>query len=270
MGKAAGMEQSFLAHRSGNIYGPRSLEDNWFEDRDQDVVGDVGGKLINRTTKRGLARRGFETHFLTAPRCFRRIDMLSMRRCTGDLVEPQFETTNRADYSKPVKHIPKTKHKIVRLDTFKHAKNPRPTEKPNDEISMWCTHPRHPDSHGRRCLETTTQSEYEKGLRPVEDPLLPPVAAALQCRGGHEKASTNYFVFPFGHAKNNFLSTPGARTTFLRESPLTGCASPDPKAEGEEPKRFARHYAFTGMARRSGARVFYDEKPENVAPSAEE
>lgn len=261
------METSFLAHRSGNIYGPSTLEDNWYEDRDQDVTGEPSGKMIGRDIGRNLARRSFETHFITAPRCFRRVDMTSLRRCLGDTAGPEHETTNRTDFTAPVKPVVKKVHKMVRLDTFKHAKNPRPTERPQDEITMWSSHPRHPDSHGRRELETTTQNEYLSGLTVKEDPLLPALGAPLECRGGHEKAKTNFNVFPFGHAKNNFSSTPGMRNTFGRDSCISvghGIAKEASTAGDNEPKRFARHYAFTGMARREGARVYYDEKPPLV------
>jgi len=255
------METSFLAHRSGNIYGPAVLEDNWYEDRDQDVTGEPTGKMINRNISRSMARRNFETHFITAPRCFRRVDMTSLRRCLGDTAGPEHDTTSRVDFEAPVRPVTKKLHKMVRLDTFKHAKNPRPTERPQEEITMWSSHPRHPDSFGRRELETTTQSEYESGLTEKEDPLR--VGGTLACRGGHEKAKTNFNVFPFGHAKNNFNSTPGVRDSFGRENLMTegnGVGASKPLGDGE-PKRFARVYSFTGMARRGGARVFYDEKP---------
>ena len=65
------------------------------------------------------------------------------------------------------------------------------------------------------------------------------------------------------HAKNNFNSTPGVRDPFGRENLMTegnGVGASKPLGDGE-PKRFARVYSFTGMARRGGARVFYDEKP---------
>jgi len=48
------METSCLAHRSGRIFGPDTLEDNWFEDRDQSVAGGVGGKLISKDTQGGF------------------------------------------------------------------------------------------------------------------------------------------------------------------------------------------------------------------------
>merc|ERR1712166_1500501 len=58
-------------------------------------------------------------------------------------------------------------------------------------------------------------------------------------------------------------STPGVRDSFGRENLMTegnGVGASKPLGDGE-PKRFARVYSFTGMARRGGARVFYDEKP---------
>lgn len=60
------------------------------------------------------------------------------------------------------------------------------------------------------------------------------------------------------HAKNNFLVTPGARTNFNKTASITGNPAPERK-NSDEPQRFGRHYAFTGMSRRAGARVFYDE-----------
>ena len=90
------MQTSFLAHRSGGIYGPSTLEDNWYhshphqtgivdhccryEDREQDVIGEVGGKMIGRHSIRGVARRDFETHFTTAPRV----------RCTTSFLDSKF------------------------------------------------------------------------------------------------------------------------------------------------------------------------------------
>lgn len=222
-------------------------------------MGDVGGKLIARHAQRGTVRRQFEPWAICAPRCFRRMDLLSMRRCLGEGEYAEYETTARVDFATPLKPRQKEKQKLVRIDTFKHAKNTRPTERPQDENSMWNLHPRHQDDHGRRCLETTTQTEYMKGLTAKQDPLMP-ASGALQCRGGHEKAKTNFNVFPFGHAKNNFITTPGFRSTFARDAPLTGSPS-QIRTETDEQKRFARQYFFTGMARRAGARVFYDEKP---------
>ena len=141
---------------------------------------------------------------------------------------------------------------------------PRPTNTAQDG-GMWSTHPRHPEDHGMRYFDTTTAQELENGLRPREDLVLPPVGEGQGpdvCRGGHEKASTNYHVFPFGHAKNNFYCTPGNRSIFNRTSSmLTRGAAPSPGMEDKtgEPKRFGRRYAFTGASRRAGARVFYDE-----------
>lgn len=130
---------------------------------------------------------------------------------------------------------------------------------------MWSTHPRHPEDHGIRYFETTTATELDNGLKPREDLVLPPVGEGQGpdvCRGGHEKAATNFHVFPFGHAKNNFYATPGNRSIFNRTSSmLTRGAAPSPGADEKtgEPKRFGRRYAFTGASRRAGARVFYDE-----------
>lgn len=257
------METSFLAHRSGRIFGPDTLEDNWFEDRDQTVTGDVGGKLIPTTQKGGFARRGFETHFAVAPRRNIRKDFLGLARTLTDCKERTLDTTSRTDFIEPVREPERPKQPLVRVDTFKHTKNPRPTDT-SQEGGMWSTHPRHPEDHGMRYFDTTSQTELENGLRPRDDLVLPPVgdSQAFECRGGHEKANTNFHVFPFGHAKNNFYCTPGNRNIFNRTSSMIsrGAApSPSYSVEQEEPKRFGRRYAFTGMARRAGARVFYDE-----------
>lgn len=254
------MQTSFLAHRSGGIFGPSTLEDNWYEDREQDVAGEVGGKMIGRNAKRGFARRSFENHFNTAPRQNRRMDLLCMRRCLAEDPEAYHDTTSRSDFSSPVKGEVRATNALVRIDTFKHTKNPRPTEKPQTEVSMWSTHPRHPAAFGRREFATTTQSEYDNGLAPKEDPMLPDPDQPQECRGGHEKASSNFKVFPFGHAKNNFEVTPGARTTFWKSASITGPGI-STRSPNQEDKRFGRRYAFTGMARRAGARVFYDEPP---------
>jgi len=264
------METSFLAHRSGRIFGPKTLEDNWFEDRDQNVGGEVGGKLIDKNTKIGFARRGYETHFSSAPRRNIRKDFLGLARTMPDDGQGRcLEITSRADYVVPEKEPLRPRHSLVRVDTFKHTKNPRPTETSQDG-GMWSTHPRHTEDHGQRYFDTTTQSESENGLKTREDLVLPPVGDGQGdvCRGGHEKAHSNFHVFPFGHAKNNFYCTPGNRSVFNRTSSMISrgsAPSPGPQtATGEdgEPKRFGRRYAFTGMARRAGARVFYDENVE--------
>lgn len=260
------METSFLAHRSGRIFNPTTLEDNWYEDREQKVDGESGGVLFPiDDTEYGFNRRPYETHFNSAPRRNIRKEYMGLARTGPAGTERQTETTSRNDFQAPVNEkVPKV-NKLIRVDTFKHTKNPRPTETSQDG-GMWSTHPRHPDDHGKRHFDTTTQTELENGLRPREDLVLPPVGDVAQdevCRGGHEKAHTNYHVFPFGHAKNNFYCTPGNRSVFNRTSSmLTRGAAPSPSKlaeEAEEPKRFGRRYAFTGMARRAGARVFYDE-----------
>lgn len=263
------METSFLAHRSGRIFGPSTLEDNWYEDREQDVAGEVGGKLIGKEIKGGFSRRPYETHFSSAPRRNIRRDLLGMcRTMPNDGGERCMEVTSRVDFVKPVIAPVREKKDLVRVDTFKHTKNPRLTDTPQDG-GMWSTHPRHPEDHGRRSFDTTTQTQLENGLRPREDLVLPPVGEGQGevCRGGHEKASTNYHVFPFGHAKNNFYCTPGNRSVFNRTSSMITRGSapspvPDDGGDADEPKRFGRRYAFTGMARRAGARVFYDETVE--------
>lgn len=216
----------------------------------------MGGKMIGKNSIRGFARRNYESHFTTAPRCNRRLDLVSMRRCLGESKETSFDTTSREDFSSPVRNVERPREKLVRIDTFKHTKNERPTERPKDSGAMWSIYPKHPPEYGRRSFETTTQSEYDNGLTTKDDPLLPD---SWECRGGHEKAKTNFNVFPFGHAKNNFEVTPGARTTFYKDNAITGIKE-SPK-QFEEGKRFGRRYAFTGMARRAGARVFYDEDP---------
>eukprot|EP00656_Telonema_subtile_P052814 TRINITY_DN7456_c0_g1_i3.p1 TRINITY_DN7456_c0_g1~~TRINITY_DN7456_c0_g1_i3.p1 ORF type:complete len:211 (+),score=2.97 TRINITY_DN7456_c0_g1_i3:154-786(+) len=190
------METSFLAHRSGGIYGPSTLEDNWYEDREQDVVGDVGGSMIGRTSTRGFARRGLENHLTLAPRQNRRMDLLCMRRCLGDGDKGFHQTTSRTDYPNPSKTCLREKRSLVRIDSFKHTLNPRPTEKPQHEVTMWSSLPRHPHTYGRRSFETTTQSAYDNGLTSKTDPLMPTLP--LECRGGHEKAKTNFNVFPSG------------------------------------------------------------------------
>jgi len=260
------METSFLAHRSGRIFGPDTLEDNWYEDREQVVLGDVGGKLFSTDTKTGFQRRPYETHFQAAPRRNTRRDFMGLRRTLQDDGERTLDVTSRLDFGVPVPEKERPKQSLVRVDTFKHTKNPRPTDTPQDG-SMWSTHPRHPEDHGQRYFDTTTQTEMDNGLRTREDLVLPPVGEGQGevCRGGHEKAITNFHVFPFGHAKNNFYCTPGNRTVFNRTSSMISrgsAPSPSSKSEGEEPKRFGRRYAFTGMARRAGARVFYDENVE--------
>lgn len=258
------METSFLAHRSGRIFGPDTLEDNWYEDRDQDVTGQVGGKLIPREVQGGFSRRKFETHFASAPRRNIRKDFNGLTRTLGNGKERNLETTCRTDFITPVAEADRPKADLVRIDTFKHTKNPRPTDT-SQEGGMWSTHPRHPEDHGKRYFDTTTQTELDNGLKTRDDLVLPPVGEGQGevCRGGHEKANTNFHVFPFGHAKNNFYCTPGNRNIFNRTSSMIsrGAApSPSSMSEGDEPpKRFGRRYAFTGMARRAGARVFYDE-----------
>jgi len=261
------METSFLAHRSGRIFGPNTLEDNWFEDREQTVGGNVGGKLLSKDTKEGFARRSYETHFAAAPRRNTRRDFMGLRRTLANDGERCLNITSRDDFTAPQKEPDRPKQSLVRVDTFKHTKNPRPTDTPQDG-SMWSTHPRHPEEHGQRYFDTTTQTEMDNGLKTREDLVLPPVGEGQGevCRGGHEKAITNFHVFPFGHAKNNFYCTPGNRTIFNRSSSMISRGSaPSPsftKKGDEEPKRFGRRYAFTGMARRAGARVFYDENVE--------
>merc|ERR1711988_1847148 len=261
------METSFLAHRSGRIFGPETLEDNWYEDREQFVVGEVGGKLIPKDVKGGFTRRGYETHFSSAPRRNIRRDFMGLSRTLTDHPERSLETTTRSDFVVPEREVDRPKQSLVRVDTFKHTKNPRPTDTSQDG-GMWSTHPRHPEDYGQRYFDTTTQTELDNGLKPREDLVLPPVGEGQGdvCRGGHEKASTNFHVFPFGHAKNNFYCTPGNRNIFNRTSSMISRgAAPSPTAEseqGDEPKRFGRRYAFTGMARRAGARVFYDENVE--------
>lgn len=257
------METSFLAHRSGRIFGPETLEDNWYEDREQYVVGGVGGKLIPSDIKGGFSRRKYETHFQTAPRRNIRKDFSGLSRTLPHGDERNLETTARNDFIVPVAEKDRPKKDLVRVDTFKHTKNPRPTDAPQDG-GMWSTHPRHPEDHGQRYFDTTTQTELDNGLRTREDLVLPPVGDGQGevCRGGHEKANTNFHVFPFGHAKNNFYCTPGNRSVFNRTSSMiTRGAAPSPSGQSDdgEPKRFGRRYAFTGMARRAGARVFYDE-----------
>jgi len=257
------METSFLAHRSGRIFGPSGLEDNWYEDREQFVAGDVGGILIPENVVKGISRRGYETHFSSAPRRNIRKEFQGLARTMSSLKERSLDTTSRSDFVLPERETIRPKQSLVRIDTFKHTKNPRPTDQPQ-EGGMWATHPRHPEDHGQRYFDTTTQVELDNGLRVRDDLVLPPVGEGQGevCRGGHEKANTNFHVFPFGHAKNNFTVTPGNRNVFNRTSSmLSRGAAPSPSKLGEtdEPKRFGRRYAFTGMARRAGARVFYDE-----------
>lgn len=261
------MESSFLAHRSGRIFGPETLEDNWYEDREQNVHGEVGGKLIPKSIECGFTRRGFETHFSSAPRRNIRKDFAGLTRTLTDSKERSLETTCRSDFIVPEREPDRPKQNLVTIQTFKHTKNPRPTDTPQDG-GMWSTHPRHPEEHGRRYFDTTTQTELDNGLRPREDLVLPPVGEGQGevCRGGHEKANTNFHVFPFGHAKNNFYCTPGNRSVFNRTSSMIsrGAApSPSSLSDTDEPKRFGRRYAFTGMARRAGARVFYDENVQS-------
>jgi len=263
------METSFLAHRSGRIFGPDTLEDNWFEDRDQNIRGEVGGNLLKADSGKGFTRRPYETHFQNAPRRNIRKEFHGLMRTLADDGERSMEVTSRMDYVVPEKEKERKKQSLVRVDTFKHTKNPRPTDAPQTG-GMWSTHPRHPDDHGMRYFDTTTQTELDNGLKEREDLVLPPVGEGQGevCRGGHEKAHTNYHVFPFGHAKNNFNCTPGNRSVFNRTSSMISrgsAPSPSPTSGtggGDEPKRFGRRYAFTGMARRAGARVFYDETPK--------
>merc|ERR1712054_619826 len=138
---------------------------------------------------------------------------MGLRRTLSDDGERCLDVTSRIDFSAPIKEPERTKQSLVRIDTFKHTKNPRPTDQPQ-EGSMWATHPRHPEDHGMRYFDTTTQTELDNGLKEREDLVLPPVGEGQGevCRGGHEKANTNVHVFPFGHAKNNFSVTPGNRT----------------------------------------------------------
>merc|ERR1711904_169091 len=257
------METSFLAHRSGRIFGPDTLEDNWYEDREQNVDGTVGGKLLDVNTKKGFSRRPYETHFAGGPRRNTRREFMGLRRTLGDDGERCLDITSRADFTAPECTPDRPKQSLVRVDTFKHTKNPRPTATAQDD-TMWSIHARHTSDHGKRYFDTTTQVELDNGLRPREDLILPPVGEGQGevCRGGHEKAHTNFHVFPFGHAKNNFYCTPGNRTVFNRSSSQISkgsAPSPSPTSGtggGDEPKRFGRRYAFTGMARRAGARVF--------------
>lgn len=227
-------------------------------------MGSAGGVLFPDTIKKGYRRRNFETHFTTAPRRNIRSEYQMLARTQTDNPERDLETTSKNDFTQPEKEEKRPKANLVRIDTFKHTKNPRPTDTAQ-EGSMWATHPRHTDDHGMRYFDTTTQTELDNGLKMREDLVLPRVGEGQGpdvCRGGHEKAHTNFHVFPFGHAKNNFYSTPGNRNNFRRESSMISRgAAPSPSAEMEsdEPKRFGRRYAFTGMARRAGARVFYDE-----------
>jgi len=262
------METSFLAHRSGRIFGPATLEDNWYEDRDQNVSGENGGKLFSSEQLPGYTRRPFETGFQTAPRRNKNRSFMGLRRTLGDDGQRHHEVTSRTDYVKPTHEPDRPRMSLVRVDTFKHTKNPRPTNAPQDG-TMWSIHSRHPPDYGSRHFETTTLTATEGGLKPRDDLVLPPVGEGQDggvCRGGHEKAVTNFHVFPFGHAKNNFKCTPGARTFFNRSSSITSgrplaSTSPTPHLAKtmEVPKRFGRKYAFTGMATRAGARVFYDE-----------
>jgi len=256
------METSFLSHRSGRIFNPKTLDDNWYEDREQGTDGECGGMLFPTQIDKGIMRRAYETHFSCAPRRNIIKEFSGLRRTLSDAQFRCLDTTSRDDFTSPVRDKKREKKCLIRVDTFKHTKNPRPTDTSQDG-GMWSTHPRHPDDHGKRYFDTTTQNELENGLKPREDLVLPPVGEGQDdCRGGHEKASTNFHVFPFGHAKNNFYCTPGNRNVFNRTSSmLTRGAAPSPSMTGEsdEPKRFGRRYAFTGMAKRAGARVFYDE-----------
>merc|ERR1711988_1934703 len=97
------METSFLAHRSGRIFGPETLEDNWYEDREQEVVGMVGGKLFDRNTLGGGTRRPFETHFTSAPRRTHRKDMMGPGRTLANDGERCLEVTSRNDFTALVK-----------------------------------------------------------------------------------------------------------------------------------------------------------------------
>lgn len=230
------------------------------------MMGNVGGKLVPKEIPSGFTRRGYETHFSSAPRRNIRKDFLSLTRTLTNDKERCLDTTSRTDFILPECEPDRPKQSLVRVDTFKHTKNPRPTDTSQDG-GMWSTHPRHPEDHGQRYFDTTTQTELDNGLRPREDLVLPPVGEGQgdACRGGHEKAHTNFHVFPFGHAKNNFYCTPGNRNIFNRtSSQISRGAAPSPSAlsDTDEPKRFGRRYAFTGMARRAGARVFYDENTQ--------
>jgi len=116
------METSFLAHRSGRIFGPNTLEDNWFEDREQTVGGNVGGKLLSKDTKEGFARRSYETHFAAAPRRNTRRDFMGLRRTLANDGERCLNITSRDDFTAPQKEPDRPKQSLVRVDTFKHTK----------------------------------------------------------------------------------------------------------------------------------------------------